>query len=637
MPGDYTIKAVFPSTLSYKEASATCDFAIGGSFTQTIEQKVPGAGGTETTLTGTLKFSILDENSVVLVGYTGNLTALELPTEINSSILTRIEDNAFKYNTALEKVIIPESVIYLGADAFRGCTALERVTMLFDTNLADEPSHPAFHSRSISARDSVAAPEEGTVIKNYAFEGCTNLTEVTVKNGTTSIGEGAFESCSKLKQITIPNSVKTIEGRVFKSCSSLDNVILPDSVTTLGTNVFIDCVSLNKIKLPSGLRSIPDGTFWNCSSLTSVDIPAGVTSIGENAFFCNSDNDTDSHLTSIKLPAGLTTIKDNAFQNCSQLKNLSLPSSLKTIGKQAFFGCTSFTSIQIPSGVTSLSDRTFMDCTGLKSITVPGTVNVIGDSAFGWCDNLTDITLEEGVREIGKNAFRGTDCLTSITFPSTLKKLNSFATPFEGPTTGVSKFYFVGNAPAFTNDTFSGITATAYYPEGNKTWTAGVMNDYGGNITWKSYPTGPVEKPDTPGFSDVSDGDWFKDAVDWAVANGITSGTSETRFSPNATCTRAQVVTFLWRASGCPQPKTDTCVFTDVRPADYFYQAVLWAAENNITAGTSATRFSPAAAVPAARWSLSSGGPKRPPPFPPKILSGTSAPTPIITTRCSGR
>lgn len=98
-------------------------------------------------------------------------------------------------------------------------------------------------------------------------------------------------------------------------------------------------------------------------------------------------------------------------------------------------------------------------------------------------------------------------------------------------------------------------------------------------------------------FNDVTTRDYFYDAVKWAVDQGITSGTSRYTFSPDAPCTRAQVVTFLWRAAGCPQPSSKTNPFTDVHADDYFYTAVLWAVENGITKGTSAKTFSPDATV----------------------------------------
>ncbi len=99
--------------------------------------------------------------------------------------------------------------------------------------------------------------------------------------------------------------------------------------------------------------------------------------------------------------------------------------------------------------------------------------------------------------------------------------------------------------------------------------------------------------PQTGVFVDVATGSYYEDAVDWAVENGITQGTDDTHFSPDGICTRAQAATFLWRTAGSPKPETRTMPFTDVPAGSYYYDAVLWAVENGITKGTSNTTFSP--------------------------------------------
>ena len=99
--------------------------------------------------------------------------------------------------------------------------------------------------------------------------------------------------------------------------------------------------------------------------------------------------------------------------------------------------------------------------------------------------------------------------------------------------------------------------------------------------------------PQTGVFVDVATGSYYEDAVDWAVGNGITQGTDATHFAPDGICTRAQAVTFLWRAAGSPKPETRTMPFADVPAGSYYYDAVLWAVENGIAKGTSDTTFSP--------------------------------------------
>ena len=99
--------------------------------------------------------------------------------------------------------------------------------------------------------------------------------------------------------------------------------------------------------------------------------------------------------------------------------------------------------------------------------------------------------------------------------------------------------------------------------------------------------------PQTGVFVDVPEGSYYEEAVDWAVEKGITTGTGNNYFTPDGICTRAQAVTFLWRVAGSPTPKTEAMVFEDVLDGSYYYEAVLWAVENGITVGTSATTFSP--------------------------------------------
>lgn len=102
-----------------------------------------------------------------------------------------------------------------------------------------------------------------------------------------------------------------------------------------------------------------------------------------------------------------------------------------------------------------------------------------------------------------------------------------------------------------------------------------------------------TEQPEGLPFTDVAEGAYYYDAVAWAVENGVTEGTSATTFSPDLACTRAQMVTFLWRAAGSPEPTTANNPFTDIQSGAYYYDAVLWAVEQGITEGTSATNFNP--------------------------------------------
>ena len=133
-----------------------------------------------------------------------------------------------------------------------------------------------------------------------------------------------------------------------------------------------------------------------------------------------------------------------------------------------------------------------------------------------------------------------------------------------------------------------------YEAEGEITYTVTFQNPaFAAQAKVVKTPKLERPMPTVNPFVDVREGQYYYDAVLWAVGNGITAGTSATTFSPKADCTRAQVVTFLWRAAGSPEPKSSYNPFKDIKANAYYYKAVLWAVENKITAGTSATTFSP--------------------------------------------
>ena len=141
---------------------------------------------------------------------------------------------------------------------------------------------------------------------------------------------------------------------------------------------------------------------------------------------------------------------------------------------------------------------------------------------------------------------------------------------------------------ALENGVTSGSTETTFSP-GDKCLRAHVVT-----FLWNAEKT-PEPTAYTKTFTDVPAGAWYYKPVHWAVEKGITSGTSATKFGAGDVCSRYQVVFFLWKAAGSPEPKTTVNPFTDVNPGHFFYKAVLWAVENGITSGTSATTFGPTA------------------------------------------
>ena len=218
-------------------------------------------------------------------------------------------------------------------------------------------------------------------IGDYAFDGCSGLTSLTLPSGVTEIGDYAFFRCSGLTSLTLPSGVTKIGGNAFYGCSGLTSLTLPSSVTWIG-----------------------DSAFLGCSGLTSLTIPSGVTEIGGNAFYgC-------SGLTSLTLPSGVTEIGNWAFYGCSGLTSLTLPSGVTEIGGNAFYGCSGLTSLTLPSGVTEIGGNAFLSCSGLTSLTLPSGVTWIGDYAFQYCCDLTSIYVyTEKLPYMGRDVFDGCD------------------------------------------------------------------------------------------------------------------------------------------------------------------------------------------------------------------------------------
>ena len=381
------------------------------------------------------------------------------------------------------------------------------------------------------------------------------IKQVTILAGVTSIGEGAFAGCSSLTSTDIPASVTSIGAGAFYSCSSLTSIDIPAGVTGIGESAFDGCRSLTSVTIPASVTSIGDYAFLDCSSLTSIDIPAGVSSIGESAF------DGCSSLQSIIIPDGVTSIGPYAFAGCAGLKKVVIPSGV-SCDPAPFYGCNGLTtagpigggydlefgwSTEIPWGALG-------GC-GIKRVVLPDTITKIKRAAFIECSALEEITIPRSVKEIDEYAFADCDNLRNI--------------------------YFLGGAPeSIGSNSFESVTAAAYYP-GDGSWKEENLQDYGGHLKWIAT------------FADVKDPSvYFYQPVYWAVEYGITSGTSATTFSPYNPCTRAQVMAFLWKAMGATEVEGSN-PFTDVKEIDYFYKPVLWAVENNITSGTSATTFSP--------------------------------------------
>ena len=255
-----------------------------------------------------------------------------------------------------------------------------------------------------------------TSIVYQAFNGCNDLTSITISKSVTLIGMQAFKSCIGLISVTIPESVTGIGNSAFYGCSSLTSITIPESVTVIGRYAFEGCISLSYNTYDNakylGNSKNPYVALINTTTkeITSCNINENCKAI------CNSAFNGCNGLTSITIPNSVTIIGDYEFENCIGLISITIPESVTSIGNFAFYGCSGLTFITIPNSVTSIGDNAFSNCSGLTTVTIPNSVTSIGRNAFYDCSRLTTITIPESITNIGSYAFYGCSGLTSICY-----------------------------------------------------------------------------------------------------------------------------------------------------------------------------------------------------------------------------
>ena len=397
------------------------------------------------------------DNTITKIGHRAFYNCTSLTTITIPDSVTEIGDYAFENCELLTSVTIPNSVTEIGEWAF-AYTSLTTITI---PDSVTEIGWMAF--QSCTSLISITIPNSVTSIGEAAFYFCTSLTSVTIPNSVTSIGEVAFGECTSLKafygkytsednrclivdgilnsfapagltEYTIPDSVTSIGNDVFFGCTSLTSVTIPDSVTSIGEVAFGECTSLTSVTIPNSVTSIGGHAFTGCTSLTSITIPNSVTSIGEmafHAFECTSPRRVDitnlsawckisfgndganplsygarfylngSELTDITIPSDITEIKSYAFYAYSSLTSVVIPDSVTSIGEAAFYFCYSLTSVTIPDSVSSIGNEVFFRCYSLTSVTIPDSVTSIGDSAFSDCTSLKEVYCKPTTPPIG--------------------------------------------------------------------------------------------------------------------------------------------------------------------------------------------------------------------------------------------
>ena len=423
-------------------------------------------------------------------GCTG-LTSLDLAN------VYYIGDSAFAGCTGLTKIAIPESVENVGYAPFDGCNSITEIAVTAGENCdysgADLSAGITPAPKVVLTDDSTAIPGgffagDTTVdvaallakvkrVGSYAFQGCTQLTEVTIPENIESMGYAVFDGCTNLTKIVVNSGedadygadsliggttpltlddidlskAKTLPNGFFAGRTDLhriDSTKIPASVVKIGDRAFENCTEVTEIVIPDNIKAIGDGAFSGCVKAVSLTLPSGLKTIGSEAFM-NCEG-----ITSIALPEGLESIGGVAFYNCN-FKEVAIPSSVVYLGWAPFFECdyletitvktlaadaykSSFTynkltyenhakKVVLADGSLSVPDRFFKDSSVKSDVAIPATVTEIGEEAFHGCNGLTALPDIKNVTAIGKDAF--TDCsnLTEAVLPEGLTELGESA------------------------------------------------------------------------------------------------------------------------------------------------------------------------------------------------------------------
>ena len=291
-------------------------------------------------------------------------------------------------------VVIPSSVTYNGqtytvtginSHAFEGCWTLTGVTI---PNTVTTISFDAF--KNCSGLTNIEIPSSVTTVYSDAFLGCTGLTRVDITDlvawcninygsigaNPLALAHHLYLNGSEVTDLTIPDGVTTISQSAFYGCTSLRTVEIPNFVTTIGRYAFFECTGLTRATIGNAVTTIDEAAFYGCSELISVSLGNSVETFGTNAFGgC-------THLTQVRIPDSMTAISTGAFRDCTGLTGVTIGKSVTTIGTGSFMGCTALTSIDIPNSVTEIGLRAFYNCANLSTVTIGNSIATIGKEAF---------------------------------------------------------------------------------------------------------------------------------------------------------------------------------------------------------------------------------------------------------------
>ena len=412
-----------------------------------------------------------------------NLVRVELPeglTDLGEFYSVDGKVTPMFYDSPLESIDIPKSVVNIGDGCFFGCKNLQAINIPKDSHL--EVVGSACFGRC-NKLESISFPKSLKEFRGYlekepvngevkvfggTFFECKNLRSVFIPEDCKLeyLPMFCLKECYNLVEITLPSSLKVLGEWCFKDCSSLTNIMLPEGTEVLGTFCFGFCEALESINLPSTLREIESYCFSNCHKLQGkLVVPEGVERLGDGSFASTS-------ITSISLPNTIREIGDECFSGCTTLVEnqngkLVFPERIERLGNRSFEGCHSLKNIELPNALREIGDQCFMWC-DIRSLDFTNCKNLrsIGASAFSGCQYITEILIPEGVEKVGSWCFEYIGQLRKISLPSTLTEIGDSLFHGTFPENFKDIYLYVKEVPHNFQNSFARWKPDEAWPEG---------------------------------------------------------------------------------------------------------------------------------------------------------------------------
>ena len=384
---------------------------------------------------------IVIPDSVVTIGGDAFRSNEDIVKVVFPESVRIISQNAFSFCKCLREVELPSSLFFIGDGAFSFCESLERVSL----------------------------PDSIVYLGDSAFLNCENMTSVKLPRYLQKLERAVLCGCERLPHVDIPKTIRVIDENAFTRCKSFTAVDIPFGVEVIGSSAFAQCSSLRYVIIPDSVHIIESMAFYHCDDLESVRLPSTVFQIDQDAFpnstrysmrrfgFIEECEPADIRLSPrpipqseimqarasgfdinnhgvlvrytgsesiVSIPGFVRSVFDEAFYNNPTVVEVAIPQSVEYLGRHVFAHCNNLRKVMFECEKPRLRHKIFDHCPSLESVVLPNGIDEIPDSMFWGCSSLKSVNMPEKLKVIGENAFFECSTLGSVQLPESLLCIN---------------------------------------------------------------------------------------------------------------------------------------------------------------------------------------------------------------------